>query len=521
MTPAEERSAGSAGRVAFVGAGPGAADLITVRGAEILARASAVVHDTLVPPELLAGLPPSAERICVSQPRPGGPDPGTATGLLLVELARRGGLVVRLKGGDPGVFARLAEELAPLRQAGVAVEIVPGVTAALAAAAAAGVPLTSRSDASSLTIITGHEADTKDSAGGDYRTLAALGGTLAVYMGVEQAEQWSQRLVDAGLPGSTPVAIVSRASWPDQRIGTTTLARCASDLVGQCWQPPAVLLVGGSCRPFPGAGPLAGRRILITRPAGQGDDLARLLGAAGASCLLAPLVEIVPPESWQPLDDAILRAATFAWIVLSSVNGVRAFAGRLRCLGRDGRALGTARLAAIGPATSQALDAAGLRADLAPATSSSEGLVAALADVAPPSRFLIVRAEHSRGVLGRDLRARGHEVEEVVAYRNRPVTVLEPAIAAALDRDGADWITLTSPAIARAAVRVFSSRLATMRIATLSPVTSHSLRAEGLEPTVESRAATTADLVAAIVAHESSLTAPGGSIDPLPPPAPP
>jgi uroporphyrinogen III methyltransferase/synthase len=508
--PVDDNPSGGLGRVAFVGAGPGAADLITRRGAERLRRATVVVHDTLVPAEVLAIAAPDAPRVCVAPPPPNGPDAGTATGLMLVELAGQGGLVVRLKGGDPTVFARLAEELAPVRRAGIPVEIVPGVTAALAAAAAAVVPLTSRAAASSLTILTGHEAAEKSGPAGDFAAIAALPGTLAVYMGVEQAAEWSRRLVEAGLPGSTPVTIVSRASWPDQRIGTTTLAGCVARVVGQAWQAPAVLLVGGSSAERP-PGPLAGRRIVVTRPAGQGNELVRLLEAAGGTCVGVPLVEILEPESWHALDEAVRNAATYDWIVLASGNGVRSFVGRMRAAGRDARALGTARLAAIGPATCHALEAAGLVADLAPATFSSEGLVEALAGAAPQSRFLIVRADQSRGVLRREFEARGHHVDEAVAYRSRPVTALDAAARAALDRAPVDWVTVTSPSIARTAVRVFGDRLPGWRVASLSPVTSAALRAEGVEPTVEAAAATGPSLVAAILARESSVTGPGGS----------
>jgi uroporphyrinogen III methyltransferase/synthase len=510
MMPVDDHAtAAGAGRIVFVGAGPGAADLLTVRGVDVLRRATFVVHDTLVPPAVLALAAATAERRCVTSATSPDVDPGTATGLLLVELARRGGLVVRLKGGDPTVFARLAEELAPLRQAGIPFEIVPGVTAALAAAAAAAMPLTSRSSASSLTILTGHEADAKASAA-DFATIATLPGTLAVYMGVEQAPEWSRRLMEAGLTGDTPVTMVSRASWPDQRIGSTTLGRCADDIAGNGWQSPAVLIVeAGTVQAA--CGPLAGRRVLVTRPAGQGEDVASRVRAAGGGCIAVPLVEIAPPESCAALDEGMRHAATYDWIVFSSVNGVQAFVERLRSRRLDARALGTARIAAIGPTTRLALEAAGFVVDLAPTAFRSEGLVEAFAAVAPGTRFLVVRADQSRGVLQRDLRDRGHHVDEVVAYRSRPVTSLDAATWADLDR-GVDWVTVTSPSIARAARQVFGDRLSGWRIASLSPVTTAALRDVGIEPTVEAAEATAAALVEAIVAHESRTIAPARTV---------
>ena len=490
----------------FVGAGPGAADLLTARAAEYLRRADVVVHDRLVPGEILDMLDPGVERIAVPDVVPAGAERGESIGRLLESQAREGRLVVRLKGGDPGVFARLAEEFEPLREAGIPVEFVPGVTAALAAAAAAGVPLTSRAAASSLTLVTGHEADDKETAC-DFRSIAALPGTVAIYMGVEQAAHWSAALRAAGMPAATPVTIVSRCSWPDQRIATTTLDRCASDIVRHAWRPPAMILVGAAAQVAP-QGPLAGRVVLVTRPAGQADELAALVRAAGGSCLHVPLVAIRPPESWAPLDAALARADSYDWIVLASVNGVRSFVGRLRAAGRDGRSLGTARIAAVGPATRRELAAAGLVADLAPDTFSSEGLVESFAGAPPRSRFLLVRAAQGRELLRQELEARGHVVDEVAAYRSCPVDRLADEELAALDESGVGWLVVTSPLIADTAVRVFGDRLRRWRIASLSPVTTAALRRHGLAPHAEAATATMPGIVAAIVAAEAGAPAP-------------
>jgi uroporphyrinogen III methyltransferase/synthase len=503
------RPAQPAGRVVFVGAGPGAPDLLTLRALECLRTADVVVHDQLVPPAILDLASPVAELLPVPRGSEacGEANPGEVAGQLLARLARAGRSIVRLKGGDPSVFARLVEELEPLREAGVPVEFVPGVTAALAAAAAAGVPLTSRSAASSLTIVTGHEADDK-AAGIDFHSLASVPGTLVVYMGVEQIARWSAELLDAGTPGDTPVTVVSRCAWPDQQIACTTLDRCAADAVRHGWQPPAVVIVGEAAQPLVATGPLAGRRVLITRPAGQGDELAALVRAAGGGCLHEPLVRIEPPESWADLDAAIARADTYDWIVCASANGVRSFVERLRRTGRDARALGTARLAAIGPATCRELDRAGLHVDLAPDTFNSEGLVAAFAEVPRGGRFLLVRADKGRDVLHKELVARGHVVDQVAAYRSVPVEPLDPQRLAAVDRAGVDWITITSSAIAEAAVRVFGDRLHRWRVASLSPITSATLRRAGISVAAEAVEATAAGLVAAIVGSEARAVPP-------------
>lgn len=485
------------GSVFFVGAGPGAPDLLTLRAWERLRQADVVVHDALVPLRVLDAVNPAAERIAVARDERADGDPGTATGMLLVRLAAQGRTVVRLKGGDPAVFARLSEELEPLRQAGIAVEVVPGVTAALAAAAAAGLPLTSRSAASSLTIVTGREAGDKAS-GLDFGPLAALPGTIAVYMGVEQVARWSRDLLAAGRRGDEPVTIVSRCSWPDQRIGTTTLAGCAAGFARHGWQSPAVVIVGVAAAEPPRSGPLAGSRVLVVRPAGQHDEVDALVRGAGGECVHVPVVTIADPPSWQPLDDAIARADGYDWIVFASVNGVRSFLRRLRCAGRDARALGSARLAAIGPATRRELELAGLVCDLVPDTFRSEGLGAALANTVRAGRFLLIRADKGRDVLRRDLEALGHHVDEVTAYSSRPLPALDADVLDMLDGIDIDWIMVTSSSIAEAAARLFGPRMERWKIASISPVTSAAITNSGLRPTVEAGQATLESLVAAM-----------------------
>jgi uroporphyrinogen III methyltransferase / synthase len=484
------------GRVWFVGAGPGSWDLLTIRAAACLQTADLVVHDALVPPWLRDAIAPTAELVPVERETADG-DPGEATGRLLVRLAASGRTIVRLKGGDPAVFARLAEEIQPLRDAGIAYELVPGVTAALAAAAAAAAPLTSRATASSLTLVTGHEAGDKPNAV-DFRTIASLPGTLAIYMGIEQMDRWSTALLEAGKPAETPVTIVSRCSWPDQRIITSTLARCAVDAAAAGLRPPAIAIVGAAAGSMQRTGPLAGRRVLVTRPAGQGEDLATAIRGSGGEAICVPVVRLDAPDSWQPLDDAIGAAGAYDWIVFSSVNGVRGFVARLRAAGRDARWLGTARIAAIGSATRRELDAVGLACDLVPDEFRSEGLAAAFADLPAGGRFLLVRADRGRDVLPTRLAAAGHHVVDVAAYTNRPLDELDAATLEAVDAAGIDWVTVTSPSIAAAAARLFGDRMRRWRIASISPVTTAALTSFGLQPAAEAQVATVSGLVAAM-----------------------
>lgn len=500
---AADRPAARDGRIVFVGAGPGAADLLTLRAAEWLRRADVIVHDTLVPTTLLDAVGARGERIAISRTDDG--DPGAAIGRLLVAQAAPGRLVVRLKGGDPTVFARLAEELEPVRRAGIPHEFVPGVTAGLAAAAAAGVPLTSRAGASSLTLVTGHDGDDRVE-GCDFSRIAAVPGTIVVYMGVEQASRWARAMIDAGRPAETPVTLASRCSWPDERIASSTLGALADESALHGWQSPAAVIVGAAAPPP--SGPLAGRTVLVTRPEGQGDELAALVRAAGGSCIHLPLVRIGPPDSWRPLDEALDRAGTYDWIVFASANGARAFGARLREAGRDARAFGTARLAAIGAATCRELEAAGFVVDMVPPTASSEGLAEAFTALPRGGRFLLVRADRGRDVLRRELESRGHHVDEVAAYTSRPLDAVPPEVLAELDRTAIDWVTVTSPAIAMAAVRLLGERLRRWRVASISPLTSAALATAGLRPAAEAAGATAAAIVEAIAAAEAGRATP-------------
>lgn len=501
----------------FVGAGPGVADLLTVRAMRLLEAADAVLYDVLVPLHLLGTLRPEVEQIpvCRDDPSTGRRfvDPGRAVGSLLVKLATEGRRVVRLKGGDPSVFARFAEEVLPLQEAGIRYEIVPGVTAATAAAAAIAAPLTSRTEASSVTLITGHRAVDKgpvEASDDDFARLATLPGTLVVYMGLEKIDCWTESLIAAGRHEETPVAVVSRCSWPDERRCTTTLAGLRSSTSIRSWPSPAVIIVGDvltssghKAAAAPARQPLAGQQVLVTRPASQAVEVLRLLTTAGAHGLCIPTVEIVPPPSWQPLDEAIQQASTYDWIIFSSSNGVEAFAARLAAAG-DARLLGTARLAAVGPRTADALAAHRLACDLVPATHSAAGLVEALADESPRRRILLIQADRGRDTLENELTARSHDVCRVMAYISRDVPTLNTAAEAVVSRQPIDWVMLSSPAITAAAIRLFGDRLRHWKTACNSEAAANLLAAHGVQATVTSRSPSMAAVVEAMEAWEAA-----------------
>lgn len=496
------------GRVVFVGAGPGQPDLLTLRAIMNLKAADAIVHDQLVPASILEQANPSAERIPIAQllntDDVSQLDPGQTIGRQLAKLAAAGRFVVRLKGGDPTVFARLREELEPLTDCDIPFEIVPGVTAATAAAAAAGIPLTSRKSASSLTIVTGHEATSKPESI-NFQGLAGTAGTIVFYMGVEQSAQWSQALLDAGLAADTTVSIVSRCSWPDQQIKQSTLQDCAVDIRKWKLPPPAVAIVGaqpaGQPSWLPAEGPLNGCRLLVTRPAGQADDLIAAISQRGGDSVHVPLVAIAPAPDPRALRAAVDSAWSYDWIVFASVNGVRQFAETLRESGRDARALGTARLAAIGPATRAALEAAGFACNLMPEHHQSEGLAVSLNAAVSQGRFLLIRAEKGRDLLRQELEAHGHTVTQVAAYCSQAMTTLDLDTERFLEQFSVNWILITSSFIAETAVHLFGKQLSNWHIASISPVTSATLTRLGHPPTVEAAKASTEAMLDAIATY--------------------
>ena len=495
----------SIGKVYLIGAGPGDPGLITWRGVECLRRAEAVLYDYLVNPRILAHAKLGAELICLGHHGRDRIMPQAEINELLVSLAREGRIVVRLKGGDPTIFARLAEELESLTAANIPFEIVPGISAAHAAGSYAGICLTHRDEASAVAFVTGHEQEGKPTSGLDFAALAGFPGTLVFYMGVTTARDWSAALIAAGKSANTSAAIVHRCSWPDQQVIETSLGGVGEELAAAQMRPPAIVVIGAVAAPamvrdWFSRRPLFGQRILITRPVDQADSLEHRLSELGAACLLQPAIEIGPPPDWLLVDAALARLEQFHWLVFSSVNGVRFLLDRLLALGGDLRRLAGIKLAAIGPGTEDELDHYRLKVDLKPADYRAEALAAVLAETARGQRFLLARASRGREVLPEQLVAAGGIVEQVVVYMSRDVEQADPEIAAALAAGRIDWITVTSSAIARSLVRLFGEELRKTKIASISPITSATLRQLGHEPAVEAREYTMEGVVEAILA---------------------
>ncbi|PZS13151.1 MAG: uroporphyrinogen-III C-methyltransferase [Solirubrobacterales bacterium] len=486
--------------VYLVGAGPGDPGLLTARALELIATGDVIVYDRLIPDSALDRARTDAELVYAGKEGGGQSMPQAEIERLLIEHGGAGRTVVRLKGGDPFVFGRGGEEAEALIQAGIPFEVIPGVTAGVAASAYAGIPVTHRDLASAVAFVTGHEDPAKPSDALDWRALAVFPGTLVVYMGVRRLGAIAQRLIASGRQRTEPAAVVERGTLPGQRVVTGTLATIAAVASEAGIRAPAIAVFGAV------AGlreqlqwferrPLVGVTVAVTRARAQASALAGRLRALGAAVVEAPAIRIVP------LDGAVPDLSRYDLVCLTSPNGVRLLFERLASAGMDTRALAGARVAAIGPGTATALRTHGIRADVVPERFVAEGLVEALVDV-PVKRALLARAGEARDVLPDALRARGAEVDVVALYE----TVAEPLGEAELEAVGrADYVTFTSSST----VRFFFERAggalqASPRLVSIGPVTSDALRARGLEPDVEASRHDIEGLVQALVADAAA-----------------
>jgi uroporphyrinogen III methyltransferase / synthase len=496
------------GTVYLLGAGPGDPGLLTLRAYEILQRANVVLYDYLVNPVALRHARDSAEIISLGKHSKSGASriwSQDEINAKLVEFARQGKCVVRLKSGDPMIFGRATEEISALAAARIPFEVVPGVTAALAAGAFAGIPVTHRDLASAVAFITGQETRDKDESNINFAVLANFPGTLVFYMGVTTAKIWAPKLIAAGKPRETPVAIIRRCSFPDQWTITTTLGEVANVLTpSDKIRPPVIVIVGEVVRLRDSLAwfdkrPLFGQRVLVTRPESADDTLARLLEERGAEVISHPVIQIGPPAGFAPLDAAISQLAFYDWLLFSSVNGVRGFFNRLATKNLDARALGRCKVAAVGPTTAAALLEFGIRCDENPDENfRAEGLIEALQTQVRGKRCLSIRGSRGRDALSSGLSAAGAIVEDVSAYSSHDVTFVPPAILEQMSAREIDWTIVTSSAIARSTVALFGQALHKTKLASLSPLTTEALKELGFTPSVEAQQATMESLADAI-----------------------
>jgi uroporphyrinogen III methyltransferase/synthase len=473
------------GRVHLVGAGPGDPGLLTARALELIARADTILYDRLIPAQALDGARADAELLFVGKQGGGESVPQAHTQTLMIERARAGREVVRLKGGDPFVFGRGGEEALALRAAGIEFGVVPGVTAGISAASYAGIPVTHRGLSTGVALVTGHEDPEKQESELDWRALAAFPGTLVFYMGVRQLERIASSLIDAGRPSSQPAAVVERGTFPDQRSVTGTLAEIAEIARRERVQAPAIAIVGDvvglaeSLEWLPSR-PLAGYTVAVTRARARASTLARRLEELGAVVVQAPSIRIqqISDPAVPPLDPA-----RYDLICLTSPNGVRFLFERLAAEGRDARALARARIAAMGPGTAGALAEHGIAADVVPERFVAESLVEALSGL-EVARALVARASEARDVLPDALRARGAEVDVLDLYETIAEPLSERALAGA---QAADYVTFTSSSTVRFFLEAGGRLSPETRIASIGPVTSETLREYGLTAHVEAR----------------------------------
>ena len=490
--------------VYLVGAGPGDPGLMTARSLELIAEADVIIHDRLIPETALDGARPDARLIYAGKEGGGEQVPQEEITRLLIEHGRSAGIVVRLKGGDPFVFGRGGEEAEALIDAGIAFEVVPGVTAGIAAPAYAGIPVTHRETASSVAFITGHEDPGKRGSALNWQSLAGFPGTLIVYMGVRQLEAIADRLIEGGRPADEPAALVHRGTLPDQRAALGTLSTIAQVAADQQIKAPTIAIFGPVAAlreklAWLERRPLHGVTVAVTRARTQASRLAERLRGLGADVVVAPVIRI------ETLAGPVPEFDGYDLICFTSPNGVEALFERIDGAGLDTRVFPSrtsTRIAAIGPATAGALRVRGIDADVMPAKAVGEALAEALADI-PVTRALVVRAREARDVIPDALRARGVEVDVVPVYET-VVELLDQEQIAAIA--GADFLTFTSASTVRnflAAVGGATAWLAhgqsRPRVASIGPVTSDELRANGMAPDVEAEQHDVDGLIAAII----------------------
>ena len=500
------------GMVVLVGAGPGDPGLLTVAGAECLARATVVVYDALANPKLLEHAP-DARHVYAGKRAEHHSMTQAEINALLIEEAKRGSRVVRLKGGDPFVFGRGGEEAEACAEAGVAFAVVPGVTAAVAAAAYAGIPVTHRDLNTSLTLVTGHEkersrqtpeAAARDEAGSDATDWAALARLplLCFYMGVRSLPDIAAKLMANGLPGDTPAASVQWGTTPRQKTVVATLATIAGENERQGLGSPAITYVGQAVRlreklAWFDRRPLFGKTVVVTRSRHQASELSAKLSALGADVVEAPTIQIRPPADPGPID-LVLTGSLYEWVVFTSANGVIKTRERLDLLGRDVRVFASCDVAAVGPATAAACrQHLAIAPDLVPDSYDGDALADAL--LGTESRhFTLLRADIGRPSLAEALRRRGAEVRDVAVYETRPADALPTEVLGRIPE--ADAITFTSGSTATnfAALAALAAVPPTAKLVSIGPTTSAAMRDAGLRVDAEAAQATLEALVDAV-----------------------
>ncbi|MBI2875543.1 MAG: uroporphyrinogen-III C-methyltransferase [Candidatus Tectomicrobia bacterium] len=508
MVKAVERK----GKVYLVGAGPGDPRLVTLKGIECLREAEVVVYDHLASEELLSYAPAEAERIYA------GKEGGLHTlsqgeiNALILQRAQEGRVVVRLKGGDPFIFGRGGEEGEELAAAGITIEVVPGITSAIAVPAYAGIPVTHRDHTSTIAIITGHEDPTKESSRIQWDKISTGIGTLVFLMGVGNLPHIVEQLIQHGRSPQTPVAVIRWGTTAQQETVVGTLETIVDHVRERQLAPPAITVVGEVVQLRERLNwferlPLFGRRVVVTRSREQASDLSRRLRRYGAEVLEVPSIQIVPPPSWEEMDRAIASLGHYHWVIFTSANGVRHFFARLLASGKDARALSGLQVCAIGPATAEELQRFGISPDRIPGEYRAEGILEALGGEAlAGKRVLLPRAAEAREILPEELRKRGAQVDVVAAYYTVSPGGQPSRLVEMLEHQEVHLVTFTSSSTVRNFVELLPpdrlpALLAGVQVACIGPITARTARELGLETQIMPQRYTIPDLVEAIVEH--------------------
>ncbi len=499
-----------AGMVYLVGAGPGDYRLISMKAVDCLKMADVVVYDRLADDRILRWAPADAEYIYVGKASSNHTMKQEDINQLLVDKAKEGKCVVRLKGGDPFVFGRGGEEGLLLRENNLPFEIVPGITSAISVPAYAGIPVTHRAVATSFAVVTGHEDPTKGKSNMRWEHLATGVDTLVFLMGVANLPHITSKLIENGRSADTPAAVIRWGTKPEQRTLITTVGKAAEDVAKNGIKPPAIFIVGevvnlrDSLQWFDNLSqrPMFGKRILVTRARSQASKLTAKLENLGAEVMETPAIALADPaDNYAALDKAIDHVADYHWLIFTSANGVERFFARLFKSGKDARALGYAKIAAIGSATAEKLKQYGLVADVIPQEYRAEGVVEALKSKLPPhAKILIPRAEEAREVLPDTLREMGAEVEVAPAYRTVCGQVDGEALAADIKAGRIDLVTFTSSSTVKNLVNIIGSAevLKGVKTACIGPVTADTAKSLGIEPDIIAKEYTIDGLVEAI-----------------------
>ena len=502
----------ASGKVYLVGAGPGDPELITTRGLRRLREADLVLYDALVHPDQLHAARPNAELVFVGKRAGRASERQARINKRLVEAAREGKTVVRLKGGDPYLFGRGSEEAEYLAEQGIEFEVVPGVPSPLAATAYAGLSLTHRELASSVAYVTATESVEKDRTGHDWSKLATATQTLVIFMGMRKLDSLAKVLIENGRPANTPAAVIQWASLPKQRTVVGTLADIHARASKAGLGLPALTIVGEVVRlrdqlRWFDTKPLFGKRVLVTRAVHQAGSLSSLLRDEAAQPVLAPTIRLAPPEDAGPLLDAVRHLDCYDWVLFTSGNAVDAFFRALRDVGLDPRALDRSKVCCIGTKTRATLDVYGIEADLVPDDARAEGVIAALRPfITPRTKVLLPRAKVAREVLPDSLRQAGAEVDVVTAYRTLPPTPAEAdRIISLVDPAEIDAVLFTSSSTVRNLLDVLGhegiQRLNALALFSIGPITTRTAEELGLVISASARDQTIESLVETVRAY--------------------